>query len=107
MLSGTYPSASDRSNLEVWNQIGRTSVEQTRAQAFPVLVSVYRLGATKWSHGQIFRKEGGAGLCMRHGTMIQGFTSPGSTIDMLIHLGSLVFRLALLKSPATMNAASV
>ena len=32
-------------------------------------------------------------------TMIQGFTSPGSTIDMLIEFRSLVFRLAFLKYP--------
>ena len=34
------------------------NVEQTLAQTFPVLVPVYRLGATKWSRGQICRKEG-------------------------------------------------
>ena len=49
------------SSLEAWNQIGRTSVEQTWARELPVLGSVYRLGATKWSRGQLFRKEGGAG----------------------------------------------
>jgi hypothetical protein len=27
MLTGTYPSPRDRSNLEAWNQIGWTSVE--------------------------------------------------------------------------------
>ena len=57
-----YPSPRVRSNLEAWNPIGRTSIEQTRALALPVLVSVYRLGATKWSRGQILQKEGGDGV---------------------------------------------
>jgi hypothetical protein len=32
-------------------------------------------------------------------TMIQGFTSPGSTIDMLIELGESCFQISLVKIP--------
>ena len=39
-------------------------------------------------------------------TMIQGFTSPGSTIDMLIEFRESCFQISLVKIPNTMNAAS-
>jgi hypothetical protein len=55
-------------SLEAWNQIGRTSVEQTSAWELLVLASVCRLGATKWSRGQLFRKEGGEGPYMHGGS---------------------------------------
>jgi hypothetical protein len=56
------------SNLEAWNPIGQTSVVLTRARAFPRLVSVYRLGATKHIHGQICQRTGAGGLYMHHGS---------------------------------------
>ena len=62
----------------------------------PVLVSVYRLGATKLSRGQLFRKGGGGGLYIRRG-IIQGFASPGRAIDMLIEYREPCFQISLVK----------
>ena len=87
----------------MWNQIGRTSVGQTSAWELLVLASVYRLGATEWSRGQLFKKECEVGLiCIAEVriTMIQGFTSPGSTINMLIEFRKSCFQIRLVKIPS-------
>ena len=100
---GTYPNPRDRSSLEAWNQIGRTSVEQTSAWELLVLVFVCRQGATKWSRGGFSERRAGQGrICIAEVriAMIQGFTSPGCAIDMLIQFRESCFQISLVKIPS-------
>jgi hypothetical protein len=101
-LSGTNTSPCDRSNLEEYNQIGRTSIEQIWARALPVVISVYSLGATKWSRGQICQKEGEGGLCMRRGSYSSNdpeWSSLGRAFDMSIKFREPCFQISLVNIP--------
>ena len=70
---------------------------------FPVLVSVYRLEATKWSHGHICRRRAREGfVCVVEVrlTMIQDFASPGHAFDMLIKFREPCFQISLVNIPS-------